>query len=226
MAQTPPAVPSAMPSPTAPLPEPTDPDREPANGLLEPGTYTVHAYEGTNINLRFTVPGGWSWHGWYLEKADLDSTQHAAIGFWTAEVQVYTDPCRWQGAEPDPPTGPSVRNLIDALAVQPMRGAAAPVERSAASLDMPGRWQGSAIELTVPTDLDVADCDLGQFRSWGPETQARYHQGPGQHDLVWAIDVLPSARLIVDAASFPDTPPEVLSEIESILDSIVTGHWG
>jgi hypothetical protein len=35
-----------------------------------------------------------------------------------------------------------------------------------------------------------------------------------------------SGGLLIDAAYFPDTPADVMSEIETILESIVAGQWG
>ena len=87
-------------------------------------------------------------------------------------------------------------------------------------------WQGTSIQLTVPDHINFADCDKGQYRSWGPDNEARSHQGPGQRDLVWAVDLGPYDRLIIDAAWFPGTPTEIKSEIEAILRSIAAGHWG
>ena len=49
--------------------------------------------------------------------------------------------------------------------------------RGASSFGLVNGWPGMAVELTVPADLDFADCDGGQFRSWGPEDYARYQQG-------------------------------------------------
>jgi hypothetical protein len=94
-----------------------------------------------------------------------------------------------------------------------------------------------AIELAVPDDIDFAGCDSGEYRSWGPEDKARSHQGPGQRDLVWIVDVSGNGvfavddfssrqRLIVDAAVLRGMPVDVLTEIQGILDSIVVGHWG
>ena len=82
--------------------------------------------------------------------------------------------------------------------------------------------------------LNLAACDGGQFRSWGPDSSARIHQGPGQRDLVWAVDAggpMTSSGvflggLIVDAASFPGTPTDVTSEIDAILGSFEIGSWG
>jgi hypothetical protein len=89
-----------------------------------------------------------------------------------------------------------------------------------------------AVEVTVPTDLNLAACDQGQFRSWGPDDVVRAHQGPGQRDLVWAVDlsgtgvVSGHGYVIIDAATFPGTPADVMSEVEAILQSIAVGHGG
>ena len=66
--------------------------------------------------------------------------------------------------------------------------------------------------------------------------------GSGQRDLVWAVDLSLNreveatpgrdaygpgdGRVIIDAASFPGTPADVMSEIEAILRSIAVGYWG
>ena len=129
-------------------------------------------------------------------------------------------------------TGPSVRDLMAALAAKPGRSASTVIDRPANSIFAANARASMAVELQVPDHIDFAACDQGQFRSWGPEDDVRSHQGPGQRDLVWVVDVLGNGvdaggeRLIIDAASFPGTPAEVRAEIEAILGSIVVGHWG
>jgi len=151
-------------------------------------------------------------------------------------VYVYADPCHWAAAPSNPLIQPSVGDIVAALAAQPMRSATAPTDRYANTLGLLSRWPGKAIELTVPRAVNLANCNEGQYRSWGPENNARSHQGPGQRDLVWAVNIggagvegvraAPPGGLIIDAASFGSTPNQVISEIENILASIVVGHWG
>jgi hypothetical protein len=186
---------------------------------------------GDGFNARFTVPAGWTWNGRYLSKGGVGMPDGAAIFFFGAPVQVYADPCHWAGAWADPPTGPGVLDLMAALAAQPMRGAGTPIDRRANFLSVANRWPGMAIELTVPNDINFANCDGGQFRSWGPDNNARSNQDPGQRDLVWAVagtGMKYPGRLgvIIDAASFPGTPAVVMSEIDAILGSVVVGQWG
>jgi Tol biopolymer transport system component len=258
--------PPAEPSPTSAAVSPTVPTLPPftrtdqgflldeqtggaATGHLGPGTYTFTNVDAQGFNVRFTVPAGWTWYGSYLGKGGIRLPSGAAIFFFGGPVQVYADPCHWAGAQANPPTGPSVDDLMTSLATQPLRSATTPIDRPAAELSLgvrpgstnppadlsasgPQPWAGRSVELTVPNDINFATCDAGQFRSWGPDSVARTHQGPGQRDLVWAIDLTRNGvvsghgYVIIDAASFPGTPTDVSSEIDAILGSIVAGHWG
>jgi hypothetical protein len=195
------------------------------SGSLEAGTYRA-TLPGTKVTLQFTVPTGWTWDDpGILTKTGADLPDGQAIGIWTGDVQVYTDPCQWRTANPSPPTGPTAQAVIDGLAVQPQRHASAPVIRRGAGADGPEQYGGWAIDLTVPTDTELVGgpCYMGEFRSWGPNENARYHQGPGQRDTVWAVDV-DGARVVVDAASFPETPTAVMTEQAVVVSSMVFGH--
>jgi hypothetical protein len=195
-------------------------------GALKPGTYTKYRIDGTGINVRFTVPSGWTWVDEWILSPIGAANDDPAIGFWTGDIQVYRDPCKWRGTEPDPPTGSTARDLVDDLAALPARNASAPVERKAAG---PGgaqlfQWPGWSIQLTVPQDADFSKCDDGQFRTWGPERNARYHQGPGQRDVIWAIDADPSSgadgRVVIVVGSFPGAPAKTMADIDAILASM------
>ena len=56
--------------------------------------------------------------------------------------------------------------------------------------------------------------------SFGTEADdlARYHQGPGQIDELWIIDV-DGAVVILDAMYRPDTSAELIAEMRSIAES-------
>jgi hypothetical protein len=206
-------------------------------GDLDPGTYAYLEVDGQAINVRFTVPAGWTWNGRYLSKGGVDQPDGAAIFFFGGPVQVYADPCHWQGQRSEPVTG---RAVIDLLAAQPMRSATAPTDSPADEIYRANSIPGRSVELTVPHDMDFRDCDGGQYRSWGPERNARIHQGPWQRDLVWVLDVqdvtevddqgrvvdVIEGGLIIDAAWFWATPADVMMEIDAILESIALGQWG
>jgi len=224
--------------PSSTTSEPASSDRYGQNseqltvGVLEPGTYAYLNVDKQGFNVRFTVPAGWTWNGRYLSKGGIDLPNGAAIFFFGGPVEVYDDPCHWIGSGSALSTGSDVAAL---LSVQPMRNA---TEQTARSVPYPTEVlssSGTIVGLTVPDDVDFAGCDGGQFRSWGPESKARSHQGPGQRDLVWGVNISgagdtpgnpPRGGLIIDAASFAGTPPDVSAEIDAILESIAAGHWG
>lgn len=247
------ATPAPTPTPTSslvPLPDSrrsvlrySDDETAVPDGPLSPGSYTldyIYAVQDT-FRTHFTVPAGWAWSGSYLSKGGVGPPNGAAILFYEGPLDIYSDPCHWAAAHSPQPTlappltGVTTATIMMALAAQPSRNGTTPIYRAATGEPewaQTGRVHraGMSTELTVPADIAFATCDHGQFRSWGPEVNARSHQGPAQRDLVWAIDVnggpLFRDHLIVDAASFPETPADVMAEIESILISIWPGHWG
>jgi hypothetical protein len=108
------------------------------------------------------------------------------IVFGAQEYSVYGDPCQWSTTGPESPAT-TVDELVAALAAQASRDASAPTD-----ITVDG-YAGKAITLHVPDDAVFSDCDQSTFGSWkvpdsgtGP---SRYHQGPGQIDEVWVIDV-------------------------------------
>jgi hypothetical protein len=231
--------PTASPSPLAtPLLPSTFGSLVPATpvriGLLAPGRYEYDFVDGQGFSLQFTVPAGWTWNGRYLSKDGIGPPGGAAIYFFGGPLQVYADPCHWT-AVPSTRLSGRAADIVAALRAQPSRNAGGPIDRPF------GSWPGAAIALSVPDDMALATCDAGQYRSWGPEANARSHQGPGQRDIVWAIDIpgagvtdaqgsliapFPPGGLVVDATSFPGTPADGMSEIEAILGSIYMGHFG
>ena len=201
------------------------------NGPLHPGMHTYSLNPNSHFNVRFTVPAGWSWHGNHLSKGGIGLPDGAAIFFFgasfNAPLQVYADPVHWVDAKSTRWTGYPREDFVTALAAQPSRNATRSTYLDA------GNWLGWAVEVTVPDDINLAASDRGQFRSWGPDGNARIAQGPGQRDLVWAINVggpeyAPQAQqgLVIDAATFPGTPASVIYEIVAILKSVVAGNWG
>ncbi len=228
--------PAETPSPAATATPPTTPPgfelpaSEVHTGRLDPGTYEYLNVDDQGFNVRFTVPAGWTWNGRSLSKGDVDMPDGAAVFFFGGPVQVYADPCHWAGAQTTTLSGYAIRAIISAVAAQPFRSATTPIARPANVPGLADRWAGMSAEVTVPDDISLADCDGGQFRSWGPDGKARSHQGPGQRDLVWAIAIegmgAQPGGLLIDGATFPGTPADDLSEIDAILKSIAVGHWG
>jgi hypothetical protein len=192
-----------------PIPSPT-PAPLPGGQVLGAGTYRVTVL-GTG-HATITVPAGWlAFDNFSVNNNGAIPTLTAVI-FWTSDSdfqRVYADPCHWQAGYVDPPVGPSVDDLATALANQPLRGDSVPIEVSV------GHYQGKMVELSVPSDQNFADCDAGEFRSW----DGRFHQGPGQIDQIYILDV-GGQRLVIDTFFMPGTSDADRAERQAIMDSI------
>ena len=176
---------------------------------LQAGTYAID--RGT-LNATISVPAGWSsLDGRGVAKGDDESSM--VVVFWPFPEDfaagVYTDPCSWAGNEVDPPVGPTVDDLANALAAQSMRGDPVPTDVTI------GGYDGKILQMSVPDDIDFADCDLNEFRSWA----GRHHQGPGQRDDVYILDV-DGERQVLIAHRMPGVSEAAEAEQQAVIDSI------
>jgi hypothetical protein len=77
----------------------------------------------------------------------------------------------------------------------------------------------------VPDDAVFSECDQLKFGSWAPasappaEGPYRYHQGPGQIDELWILDVN-GTLVTIDAAYYAGTPQEHVADLRAIVDSM------
>jgi hypothetical protein len=177
-----------------------------------PTSYLITNEEGVRVTL--ALPDGWVRGGWLVNNAGDTRTELTAIQIW-AVGDTYTDPCRWAETMLDPPLGPTVDDLAIALENQLTR------EATSSDVTLDG-YSGKLVQMTVPADTAFADCDGGQFRSWGAPSgpdDARFHQGPGQQDDVYILDV-DGFRLVIDVLSYPGSPAEDLEKLQQMLDTI------
>lgn len=142
------------------------------------------------------------------EAAIIAFSEPAGTAFY-----VYGDPCRWQSTTPETPAT-TVDEIAAALATQASRDASEPVDVTV------GGYAGKAITLHVPDDANIVECEGAEFVSFGTEADdlARYHQGPGQIDELWILDV-DGAIVIIDTMYRGDTPAELIDEMRSIVES-------
>jgi hypothetical protein len=124
---------------------------------------------------------------------------------------LYSDPCHDNApGEQDVVVGPTVEDLAAALQDQSAYEASTP---TAVAVD---GYTGLRMDLQLPSDIDFATCDEGQFWVWdaGP-----YAQGPGNQWHLWILDV-EGVRVVVLAEDFTTTPEEDRAEMQEIIDSI------
>jgi hypothetical protein len=174
------------------------------------GRYSLTVWGVANATI--TVPEGWfAYDSASVNNHALDPSLTAVI-FWPSDSEferVYADPCHWQAGYVDPPVGATVDDLATALANQPQRGDSHPID---VSID---GYRGKMIELSVPSDINFANCDAGEFRSW----DGRYQQGPGQIDQLYILDV-GGQRLVIDTFYMPGTSEADRAERQAIVNSI------
>jgi hypothetical protein len=145
-------------------------------------------------------------------------TDLLGVTFWNVST-VPADPCHWQRGGPK--LGPTVDDLATALANQSRRHATTPRDVTLAG------YAGKHQTLTVPAHIQYAldefsSCDQGYFVSWDETPSSsfeRYHQGPGQVDELWILDIH-GFRLVIDATYWLNTPAQDLAEIHRIVSSV------
>jgi hypothetical protein len=118
-----------------------------------------------------------------------------------------------ESTKPESPAT-TLDEIVAALAAQASRDASEPVDVTV------GGYAGKVITIYVPDDVNIDDCEGSEFATFGTETEdlARYHQGPGQIDELWIIDV-DGAIVIIDAMYRADTSAELLGELRSLAES-------
>ena len=122
---------------------------------------------------------------------------------------------------PDAPAA-TVDAFVTALSAQASRDASEPIDVTV------GGYAGKSITLHVPEDAAFAggeftDCDQGFFVSFGgpgsdPDGLDRLHQGPGQIDELWILDV-DGALVIIDANYYDETPAADVEGLRAIAES-------
>jgi hypothetical protein len=182
-------IPGSAPTPTAtPIPS-VD------TGVLEPGTYVVSTLDAdfdAKYRITMDVPDGYKGtpEGEGVEK--LGRIGQMAVTAWVIG-DVYANPCRWMSTLLDPPPGSSVDALVAALASQKGLRVSTPTD-----ITVDG-FAGTSMERTVRVGTNLAECDSGHFRPWLDTNGGERYLEPGQHDMLWIIDV-DGVPLLIDAS--------------------------
>ena len=201
---------------TGPSPSPTPEPAVLTDGPLEAGTYTTMPFPSPDdaIQFTFTVPDGWTGdlRGPAVFPSSGDGTSGPA-GAAMALLRVaglYDDPCQGNTGQPDIQVGPTVDDLVTALADR------SAYESTAATDVVVDGYAGKQLELLMPSDIDFATCDGGQFWVWD---RAPYAQGLGNRWQVTILDV-DGTRAVILAEDFADTPTNIQTELQAIVDSV------
>jgi hypothetical protein len=219
-------LPGGNPSPSpSPSPSVVPSEAEPSAAAdLPVGPFSLTDGEPADegiLSMTVAIPApGWFGEadtGILVKNESPDPPDGAAMIVWSGveQLYVYGDPCDWSTTRPDTPST-TADELVAALAAQASRDASTPVD-----ITLDG-YAGTAITLHVPDDADFTACDQGFFGSWAHTaaelTPARFHQGPGQIDEVWALDV-EGLLVVIDWSHYAGTPQADVDELRAIVES-------
>ena len=153
--------------------------------------------------------------GWYLCCSGTSGPGYSVIRGTTAPplgmsvyfylpATTFSDPCGLVAV--DPPVGPTVDDLVQALREIPNISTTEPVASTIAGVP------ATYLEMTHD---DTLPCEADQFYIW----DRNWTQGPGQIVRTWVLEV-DGSRLVVSALRYPEATAEMLAEQQSILDSL------
>ena len=204
------ASPSPSPSPT-PTPtitaEPTVSVATPVPA--DPATLSVDGLFAVRLEFTATTAFklwgdiGASGKGWY--KISADPPNGSGVTVWKV-TNVIQEPCN--GAYMDPPLGPSVDDLADALADQSYTTI---LEDVPVTLD---GYSGRYLDYTA----DLVGCGRSRVARWSTDGAIR-EALDGEHDRVWILDV-DGNRVVIDAFDFPETSEADRAALRTIVESV------
>jgi hypothetical protein len=208
------AAPTATPSPTlspAPIADPT--------GQVGAGTYVAHPFPAPDRAMSFTfrLSMGWNTNGDPGMMSGLDRDD-VGLGFLQVS-SLNADPCKWSGDAGDVAVGPTVDDLVSALASE------TEYETSAASDASVGGYAGKKLVVTMPDTLSPdsnqnVGCDEGNYRIWNATGFDIYAQGPRNRWTLWILDV-EGQRVVIFTSDYAASSATNRAELQSIVDSIV-----
>jgi hypothetical protein len=210
---------TATPEPT-PTPEPSGAAPSSSAAELPLGSSHVLWNAPGDIQISVTIPSsGWFGDvgaGFITKDDNPDPPAGAGIVVFQGPLYVYGDRCHWATTRPETPAT-TVDEILRALMAQTPDDGGSPLNVSL------GGYSGAVLKLHVPDGALFADCDRGEFRSWVGDPvadNARYHQGPGQDDYAWVIDVN-GTPVVLDVGNFYETPSATRDEMDAIVHSVV-----
>ena len=184
----------------------------PSSGPIEPGTHYLAPSAWSLAGLTLTIPDGWETeHG--PPTAIKHSGQDQELAFYFVVVdRLFSDPC--QGIEGER-IGPSVDDLVTALADQPLTETSEPVEV------MLGGLRATQIDVTIPSDYDATECNApGGFQIWYSQPADKYlvalNDGTAS---IYVFDVN-GERQVFYTQQRMGTPVDDINELQAIIESI------
>lgn len=180
---------------------------------LDAGRYQVNAGVSTVVTVE--VPSGWSASGdWVvLGPRGNDLPDGMAIRFYSIP-NLAANPLSHSEGNLDPPVGPTVDDMVQAVVAHPAWTASEPTD-----ITIDGR-AGQLVSIMIPLDVEVpAD---GFFFYAEPSGGGIWGFAAGQ-TFDWYIVDVDGQRLIIDSFHYPDTSEEDLAVQRTVVESVQFG---
>jgi hypothetical protein len=205
--------PSASPSPSPSLLAYTWP------GALAAGTYATSFVWNAPISATFTVPNGWEGYDIEISKP---GSHGLSVEFVLVE-NIFDDPCA--PIPRDPPVGPTVDDLANAVAAMPGLDVVGPTPIAGSSRP---KGPGAYLEYAMN---QAAGCEPSTFVLWdlpaerfltGVPTGGDRKDARARKGRIWILDVQ-GTRFVIRATWDPEASQAELDELQGIVDSISVG---
>jgi hypothetical protein len=180
---------------------------------LDAGRYQVNA--GLSTDVTVAVPSGWSAGGdWVvLGPRGNDEPDGMAIRFY-AIPNLAVNPLAHGEGNLDPPVGPTVDDLVQAIVDHSAWTATEPTD-----ITIDGH-AGQLVSIMIPMDVEVPPD--GFFFYAEPSGGGIWGFAPGQ-TFDWYIVDVGGERLIIDSFHYPDTPEDDLAVQRTVVESVQFG---
>lgn len=184
-------------------------DRE----LLAAGRYRVVDAGIGPIEVSVEVPAGWSSSANWVVIGPLgnDEPDGMAIRFYTIP-NLAANPLSHADGNLDPPVGPTVDDLVQAIVTHPGWTATEPTD-----ITIDGH-AGQLVTIMIPLDVELPADDTFYFYA-EPDRGGIWGFAPGQ-TFDWYIVDVDGQRLIIDAFHYPDTSAEDLTAQRAVVESV------
>lgn len=182
---------------------------------LDLGRYQVNA--GLSTDVTVAVPAGWSAGGdWLVAGPVTDPDNGITIRFYTIP-NLAANPLSRAAGNLDPPVGPTVEGLVQAIVAHPAWTATEPTD-----ITIDGR-AGRLVTIMIPLDAPLPADGDGEFYLYvSADGGGIYGWLPGQTFDLYIVDV-DGERLIIDSFHYPGASQADLAAQRAVVESVQFG---
>jgi hypothetical protein len=183
---------------------------------LAAGRYLIAS--GISMRVTAAVPNGWSAIDSWGVRGPLghEAPDGSGIRFYTVG-NLFNNPSSYADGLQDPPVGPTVDDLIEAIVEQAEWTSSTPSDTTI------GGYPAKHARITIPDGAEFDSRDGGAFYLFQDEGSGQiWGFEVGQMFDVYVVDV-DGERLVLDAFHYPGTAETDLTALQAVVESIEIG---